>query len=243
MLPNPPNIKIEVLENEELGGDGFLYVNRSKVIFHYPNKESSKAFTVDSVGRRKKNAVAIVPFRVLDPNAGLKGTIIYLRSAIRPAIALACDAESDSSDFMEAVEVVEKTDENKIYPYGNLWEIPAGLVEKDEIPVDTAQRELFEELGFDVEMHQIKQLGKHSFPTVGICGETLSFYSANVSNLAQVVPTLDGSPMEEGAAIYSITLEEALEAVQRGLIEDMKTELGIRRLIDRDFIFGVNKLT
>lgn len=204
ILPNPPDIKIEVLEKEELGKDGFLYVTRNKAVFTYPNGKKSAPFTADTVGRRKLNAVAIVPFKRFKSI-----TTVYLRSAIRPALALS-ENEGD----------------------GNLWEIPAGLIEDNEESRETAQRELFEELGFNVPMGNIMQLGPATYPTVGICGETVEFFAANLDHIAQLPPTLDGSPMEEGGMIYELTLEEALGAIRNGEIMDSKTEIGIRRLAE-----------
>ena len=46
-------------------------------------------------------------------------------------------------------------------------------------------------------------------------------------------PAGDGSPMEEGARVVWQDLDEAITACGRGEIEDMKSELALRRLRDR----------
>lgn len=209
-LPKPPQIGIEVLEETTHGGEGFLFVKRNKVNFHFPSKKT-KSYTVDVAERKRLHAVAVVPYRHIDDQ-----TLIYLRSAIRPAIA-----------------IQEDTIETGAISYdGNLWEIPAGLIESNEDAHITAQRELMEEMGFDLPNHRISRLGYASHSAVGICGETISFFAANVANIGQTIPSLDGSPMEEGAAIYAITADDAMNAILSGEITDMKTELGIRRFLE-----------
>jgi ADP-ribose pyrophosphatase len=50
---------------------------------------------------------------------------------------------------------------------------------------------------------------------------------------ALAAPEGDGSPMEEGARVAWVGLDEAIARCVRGEIEDAKTELVLRRLRDR----------
>jgi ADP-ribose pyrophosphatase len=137
---------------------------------------------------------------------------VYLRSAVRPPCAL--------RDIPPAHD-------------GALWELPAGLVERGEDPAATAARELGEELGFVAGQGDMKPLGEWTFPAPGMIGERHIFFSVEVNPAARAVPTEDGSVLERDAAIVALPLEEALEHCRRGAIRDGKTELGLRRLIER----------
>jgi ADP-ribose diphosphatase len=44
---------------------------------------------------------------------------------------------------------------------------------------------------------------------------------------------VDGSPLEEGAVLLWRELGEAIQACERGGIEDAKTEIALRRLAGR----------
>lgn len=135
-----------------------------------------------------------------------------------------------------AVAVVPLTGKNEIimvrqyrYPAGRvLLEVPAGKIEKGEDPALCAERELREETGF--ESGEIKLL--YSFYTTpGFTDEMLHLY------LARGLTQAGSSPDEdEFINIECISLDRALEMVDRGEIIDAKSIIGIlaaKREIDQ----------
>jgi ADP-ribose pyrophosphatase len=111
-----------------------------------------------------------------------------------------------------------------------LWELPAGLVERNESPVAAATRELHEELGFVVAKEAMKQLGPPIFPAAGLIAEVQTFFMVTVDPKTRVPPPEDGSPFELGGAVIEVSLKDALAACESGEIADAKTEIGLRRL-------------
>lgn len=208
-----PQATFEILEEKIIPETGFLKIKRAKVKLHYENGEVSPEFEIDTVKRLQMNAVVILAH--FDDNGVRK---IYLRSAIRPALAL------DSYDS-------ELPEENSV---GNQWEIPAGFVEPEEKGVEglkqAASRELMEELGFNYTTDKFNLLGKRIFSAIGLCSERLFFFEIEVNPEEQKQPTLDGHPFEENAAIITVPLEQAVNYISQGYLPDSKTEVGILRL-------------
>jgi ADP-ribose pyrophosphatase len=100
-----------------------------------------------------------------------------------------------------------------------LIELPAGTLEKGELPEATAHRELIEETGYragNVELiHTF-------FPSPGILDEKMYLYVAS-----QLVP--GEAAREEGEQIENLVVElsEALEWIDQGQIIDAKTIAGL----------------
>lgn len=213
-LPSPPTIGI-IEEEITDSGSGFLRVVRAKAKFVYPDDSESEVVTIDRVVRKSDDAVAIVAYAKTETDI-----FIYLRSAVRPALVM--------RDFVETG-VPEARD------VGNLWEVPAGLVDPGERGMDgllnAAARELHEEIGFKVEPWKFFFLGKRTFPAVGISGERVFFLAVDVSEYVKGEPTLDGSPFERYGEIVPISLTAAKQAVNDGYIYDSKTEIAINRLV------------
>lgn len=120
-----------------------------------------------------------------------------------------------------------------------LPELVAGIVEVGEEAEEAIRRraadEALEEAGITVDAATVVRLGPPMFPTPGMCAERFHFCACEVSTdaLAAVRPPAgDGSVFEEGAALRWVPLDEALEAVRRGEIPDLKTEVGLRRLAE-----------
>lgn len=98
-------------------------------------------------------------------------------------------------------------------------EIPAGLVESNEKPIDTAKRELQEEIGFNpIDIEYLFDM--HASP--GFTNDKLSFFIAK---------DLEESKLSEDDDEFiekkSIKIEDAYNMVINGEITDAKTIIGI----------------
>lgn len=113
-----------------------------------------------------------------------------------------------------------------------LWEVAAGLIDAGELPVEAAARELGEELGYSVSASRVFPLGGPLFGAAGVLAERLFFFAADVSNQPHAAPHGDGGPLEDFGDFATVSLDEALLACTEGIIQDLKTELILRRLKD-----------
>ncbi len=214
-LPRIVLVRESVRRTEEPSAQAFLYVERSVLRARFEDQEASEPFTYDTVARERLDAVVIAAHYVDEHNRRM----VYLRSALRPPVALRPK---------EVSPMPERDD------LGALWELPAGLVETDERSPEGLQRcaarELAEELGFEVDPDKLNPLGPSSFPAPGVIGERHFYFHVVVDPVRRVSPSEDGSVLERNAVIVSVPLDEALELARAGLIEDAKTELALRRL-------------
>lgn len=217
-MKQPPQIIIETLEQEILA-QGFLGIDRRRVKIVYPKDGpvfyEDAIMTVDSVVRKSNDAVAIVPYFILNSEV-----YVYLRSCLRPA-AMLRNYYEDSGREQDGVNF-------------GFWEIPAGLIDPNEAGlsgcVDAAIRELHEEIGILVSFSDIDVLGPRYFSSAGMCAERIWFFDAKVNPLMQDIPGEDGSPLERAGEILAITLKEALKAIDKEEILDAKTQMGLMRL-------------
>ncbi len=126
--------------------------------------------------------------------------------------------------------IVPYTDKGEIYmvrqfryPFGKeVWELPAGKLEKGEDPFLAAQRELEEECG--VTAKNYVSLGEF-YPTVGYCTETIYMWVA--TDLTKTQMNLDE---DEFLTPDTFPLETAYQMVMNGEICDGKTIAGILKL-------------
>ena len=107
---------------------------------------------------------------------------------------------------------------------GWIWELPAGVLEPDEPPLETAKRELIEETGVRGKAWQ--PLGV-VFPTPGFCNEQLHLFYAEVETLGASRPEPD-----EFIEVYWLALADAVQQALSGEIPDAKTVIGILRAAD-----------
>lgn len=106
-----------------------------------------------------------------------------------------------------------------------LLEIPAGTLEPDEPPIETARRELAEEV--DLAAATWVE-GPRFFTAPGFCDELMHLY------LATDLTHVDGESDEDEVLEPSrITLRDALAAIDDGRIRDAKTMVGIGWLARR----------
>lgn len=106
------------------------------------------------------------------------------------------------------------------YPrHRHFIELPAGKLEKDEPPLDTARRELAEECGYEAaHWWKIARLD----PSIGYSTEVIHLFGAR--GLTHVGARLDdGEHLESFAA----KLADALDWVRDGIITDTKTTFGL----------------
>jgi len=215
-LPPLPRVVL-LLESDDRERVGYLGLRRSRLRARFPNGVTSEPFTYDTVERSSLDAVVIVPhFR--DPSGR---RCVVLRSGIRPPLALRPD------------EVRLPKEEAMV---GMLWEVPAGLIEADEVGDEgrrrCAARELFEEVGARVEPKDVLPLGPSTFPSPGVIGERHFYFHAAIDPDAVVAPPEDGSVLERDAALVALPLDIALDLVRSGEIEDAKTEIALRRFAE-----------
>jgi ADP-ribose pyrophosphatase len=197
-----------------LPGRNYLSLHRLALENAYADGAVSRSYTYDAVLRRYLDAVAIV----LTTGAGAD-LRVCLRACIRPALLLRAGA-------------VVPLDEAPRRPC--LWELPAGLIETDDRGEDgiraRASAEAFEEAGVRLPAAAFSLMKGAPFVSPGVIPERIHFACAEVERPEDAqIPGGDGSPVEEGAEIAWVPLREALALCDRGEIEDMKTELGLRR--------------
>jgi len=106
------------------------------------------------------------------------------------------------------------------YPVGShFYELPAGKLEPDEPPLETARRELQEETGYvAAEWRELCRL----HPCVGYSNETIDFFLARKLDFK-------GAKLDKGEFLETLRLPlaEGLDWVRRGRISDTKTILGL----------------
>lgn len=103
-----------------------------------------------------------------------------------------------------------------------LIEIPAGKLEPEEDPFETAKRELGEEAG--LRAAEYRDLG-YIIPTCGYCSEIIYLYAAK--DLSPVSQHLDA---DEFLSVFTMPLGEAVRLVLSGEITDSKTVAAILKL-------------
>lgn len=196
--------------------DGFLSLHRHLMEARYPDGTVSAAFRYDTVARAHLDAAVIVAHFTREGRR-----YVYLRSAVRPPMALrALEEERSGGGSLEA----------------GLWELPAGLIERTgghgEEAREAAARELREEVGFEVPAARLAPLGAPAYPAPGFIAERQFFFEVEVDPALRLAPSLDGSALEEHAIVVAVELDEALAMIRSFGTVDAKTELGLRRLVE-----------
>ena len=205
-LPELPKVELEIVGDARVGEGGFLALRRTDLVTVKAGQRSA-AFTYDTIDRRAFDASVMVAHHVEGGRLH-----VWLRSCVRPPLVL----RPPGPHSLTAV----------------LWEVPAGLIEPGESARSAAARETAEELGFHVPESALVELGAAMHPAPALIGEVHHFFHVEVDPASRQEPRGDGSPLEAGATIVSIPLDDALAACRRGEIRDEKTELALRRLAD-----------
>jgi ADP-ribose pyrophosphatase len=218
-LPGLPRIKLSIEKDrtDHAPPRAYLTLRRLELTAQFPDGTSSEPFFYDVAERKLLDAVVVVPhFR---DEAGARR--VLLRSALRPPVVFRP---------REAWPIPERE------TLGGLWEVPAGLVEPSERSEEglraCAIRELYEEVGAQVEPEKMLPLGPSTFPCPGVIGERHFFFHAEVDPAALMPPAEDGSVLERQALVVTVALEDALALIRSGEIEDGKTEIALRRFAE-----------
>jgi ADP-ribose pyrophosphatase len=102
---------------------------------------------------------------------------------------------------------------------GTLYEIPAGRLDPAELPEECARRELLEETGCTAE--SVVPLTS-MFTTPGFTDERIHLFLATGLTRGEAKREAD-----EFIEVETVALSMALQMVERGVIQDAKTALGI----------------
>lgn len=217
-LSQPPRIEVEVVRELRRVDGGFLAIREVELRNRYDDGSTSAPYRYSMVERANLDAVALVLYKRSE-----QGTEILLRSQLRPPLAF--------RDRYELPLPARGTGAVQ-------WEIPAGLVEAGERGeaglFARASAEALEEAGIALAPERFSLLGPATSLSPGLIAEKLHFVCAELG--PDELPggaAGDGHAVEERSYSVLIPLSEALDAVARGLVHDIKTELGTRRLAER----------
>ena len=109
------------------------------------------------------------------------------------------------------------------YPVGEAcWEIPAGKLDPNESPLQTAERELLEETGF--KSSKLTRVGKF-YPGVGYSNEIIHIFAAE--NLEEFEMNTDA---DEFLIRKRVPLSDAIDMVYKGEILDGKSVICLLRV-------------
>jgi 8-oxo-dGTP pyrophosphatase MutT (NUDIX family) len=108
---------------------------------------------------------------------------------------------------------------------GYLWELPAGLRDADgEVPLDTAKRELAEEVGLAAERWSLLA---NNFSTPGFCDEQVLIYLAEGLSAVDRPEGFVVEHEELDMTVERVPLDEAVQRVFSGGIRNSSAVIGV----------------
>ncbi len=208
-------------QGAELFRGGFLTVSRRRVRGRFQDGAATAWYEVETVSPPFLDAVVLLLYA---RQAGRPDRVV-LRRAARPAVAL-----RSQHPLLLGLDGGPCS--------GLIWELPAGGVEPSDLApggmgvLGRASREALEEAGFALAAADFHPLGPPPLSAPAFCPERLHYLAAAVDPAQAQTARGDGHPMEEGAQLCLLELDQALAWCASGRIVDGKTELGLRRLAD-----------
>ncbi|MBK9069894.1 MAG: NUDIX hydrolase [Myxococcales bacterium] len=218
MMPAAKRVEAIHLHARREIGDGFLRICRVTLSNSYDDGTTSARYDAEFLSRPKGlDAVVVIVWRRAADGPTRE---VLVREGIRPGVTFG------RVDVPLAI-----PDE---VTYVRLAEVVAGLVEPTDVGrgglADRVCAEVLEEAGYRIEPALVHWLGAPTFASPGVLPEKHHYAAVEISPEAvQVPPAGDGSPFEDGAVTYWLTLAEAMARCERGEIVDAKTELGLFR--------------
>ncbi len=213
-------MRVEILSDDLIGREGgFLAIRRLRCVNLRPDGSRSAPYLCDFLVRPKGiDAVVVAVYA----RAGGR-TRVLLRDGLRIPLHVGRPPGEppipDERGYLFFREVV------------------AGIIEKHDLGEAgvraRAALEVEEEAGYRVDAADVVLLGAGTFPSPGAMAEKFWLACVEVDPAAVGHAPGDGSPMEEGARVEWLDLDDAIAACVRGDIEDAKTEIVLRRLADR----------
>jgi ADP-ribose pyrophosphatase len=200
--------EIELLSDERVGQGGHLVIRRLKMRLVLADGTRTREGAWDFVERPMGlDAVVLCLWR-----RGVTGVEVLLRSSLRVPLNFGRPEPRPQMLFTELV---------------------AGILEPGDNLQERAAAEALEEAGVRVSAASVQQLGGPMFPTPGMCAEQFHFAACEVAaDAVASEPQGDGSPFEQGARLEWVSLAEAFARIARGELQDLKTEVALRRLRD-----------
>ncbi len=201
--------------------EGFLRLKRFRARNRRADGSHSREYPIDVIDRPTLDAVAVCLYARTP-----RGVEVLTRRGLRPA-----------AYFRRGKVPVLPEPE-----YLLVEELVAGVLEPGEVGLDALRRrgaeEAREEAGVEIAPERLEPLGGPFFPLPGIVSEKIHILAAEVprppvEGRYDAPHEGDGSPLEEGAILEWRELSAAIDACNRGEIEDAKTEIALRRLAAR----------
>jgi ADP-ribose pyrophosphatase len=216
------NVVDLAVESDQIVGrepDGFMAIRRVRLRNRYADGGTSERYVCDFIDRPMGLDAVVVCVYWRGPDGRVE---VLLRDGLRPALRLA-RGDAPVADAR---------------PYLFFRELVAGIVEQHDVGEAGIRRraaeEVLEEAGYRVSPDDVVMLGAGTFPTAGAMPEKFWLTAVEIADKAAQEPLAgDGSPMEEGASTRWMELGAAIRACVDGELEDMKTELSLRRLAEQ----------
>ncbi len=100
-----------------------------------------------------------------------------------------------------------------------LWEVPAGMIDRGDAPLDTARRELIEETGYRA---QSLRFLWSMYSSPGFCEERIHFFVADGLTAGEEAPEED-----EQFELRTWAIEDAWALVESDELRDAKTQIAL----------------